>query len=152
LSTAQTPSAKHSPSLAEARPVSVGVFPERLARIEVMCQQAVADGDVPGVVALVARHGETVFHEAFGYADNTARRELRRDDSFRIAAQSKAITATAVMLLWEAGRFRLDDPVASFIPAFKDAQVLRTYNDANGTWTGEPARTRITIRHLLTHT
>ena len=70
VSTAQTPSAKHSPALAEARPVSVGVSPDRLARIETMCQKAVADGDVPGVVAVVARHGKLVFHRAFGYADN----------------------------------------------------------------------------------
>lgn len=151
-SAAQTPSAKHSPPLAEARPISVGVSPERLARIEAMCEKAVADGAVPGVVALVARHGKIVFHQAFGFADNAARRELRRDDIFRIASQSKAITATAVMMLWEEGRFRLDDPIANFIPEFRDAQVLKTYNDTDGTWTGEPARTPITIRHLLTHT
>lgn len=151
-SAAQTPSTKHSPPLAEAHPISVGVSPERLARIEAICEKAVADGAVPGVVALVARHGKIVFHQAFGYADNAARRELRRDDIFRIASQTKAITATAVMMLWEEGRFRLDDPIANFIPEFQDAQVLKTYNDTDGTWTGEPARTPITIRHLLTHT
>ncbi|MBE7501169.1 MAG: beta-lactamase family protein [Verrucomicrobiales bacterium] len=151
-STAQTPSTKHSPPLAQARPISVGVSPERLARIEAMCEKAVADGAVPGIVALVARHGKIVFHQAFGLADNAARRELRRDDIFRIASQTKAITATAVMMLWEEGRFRLDDPIANFIPEFRDAQVLRTYHDTDGTWTGEPARTPITIRHLLTHT
>ncbi len=151
-SAAQTASARHSPALTEARPVSVGISPERLARIEAMCAKAVADQDVPGVVALVARHGKIVFHRAFGYADNAAKRELHRDDIFRIASQSKAITATAVMMLWEEARFQLDDPVAKFIPEFKEAQVLKTYNDADGTWTGEPARTPITIRHLLTHT
>jgi CubicO group peptidase (beta-lactamase class C family) len=149
---AQTKSARRSRPLAEARPQAVGVSPERLARIDAICRKAVDAGDVPGVVALVARRGKIVYHKAFGWADSTARRPLERDDIFRIASQSKAITATAVMMLWEEGKFRLDDPIAQFIPEFKDAQVLKAYNDADGTWTGEPARQPITIRHLLTHT
>jgi CubicO group peptidase (beta-lactamase class C family) len=149
---AQTTSAHHSPALAEVKPQRVGVAPERLARIDAMCEQAVAKGDVPGLVALVARRGKVVYFKAFGSADHAAHRPLQRDDIFRIASQSKAITATAVMMLWEEGRFQLDDPIEKFIPEFKDAQVLKTFNDQDLTWTGEPARTPITIRHLLTHT
>ena len=51
-------------------------------------------------------------------------RQLKKDDIFRIASQTKAITATAVMMLWEEGKFRLDDPVSNFIPEFKNPQVL----------------------------
>ena len=149
---AQTRSGRHSPALAEARPARAGVSAERLARIDAMCQGAVDRGDIPGVVALVARHGKIVYHRAFGLADHAAGRPLHRDDLFRIASQSKAITATAVMMLWEEGRFQLDDPVSKFIPEFKQPQVLKTYNEQDGTWTGEPARREITIRHLLTHT
>ena len=64
----------------------------------------------------------------------------------------KAITATAIMMLWEEGRFRLDDPISKFIPEFKNPQVLKTFSSADTTYTTEPARSEITIRHLLTHT
>ena len=149
---AQTKSVKQSPPLEEAAPSSAGVSADRLARIDAVCEDAVREGRIPGVVALVARNGKIVYYKAFGMADNQANRSLKRDDIFRIASQSKAITATAVMMLWEEGRFRLDDPISNWIPEFKNPQVLKTYNEADGTWAGEPAKREITIRDLLTHT
>ena len=149
---AQTQSIRHSPPLAPAAPAKAGMSAERLSRIDRMCEGAVREGQVPGVVALVARNGRIVYHKAFGMADNETGRALGRDDIFRIASQSKAITATAVMMLWEQGLFRLDDPVSRWIPEFKNPQVLKSYDDATGNWTGEPARREITIRDLLTHT
>ena len=148
---AQTPSSQNSAPLAPASPQSVGISPERLARIDAMADSAVEDGDVPGVVALVARNGKIVYHKAFGLADNTTGRELKKDDIFRIASQSKAITSTAVMMLWEEGHFKLDDPVSKWIPEFKDPQVLDKYNFTAGTYTTIPAKSEITIRQLLTH-
>lgn len=150
--TAQTKSIVESPPLAEARPETVGMSPQRLARIDEMCSLAVAQGHVPGVVALVARRGKIVYHKAFGMADNTAGRALKGDDIFRIASQSKAITATAVMMLWEEGKFRLDDPISKFIPEFKNPQVLHTFQYRDTSYTTVPGKSEITIRHLLTHT
>jgi len=124
---------------------------ERLQRIDAMAESALADGDVPGIVALVARNGKIVYHKAFGLADAEAGRELKRDDIFRIFSQTKAITGTAVMMLWEEGLFRLDDPISKWIPEFKNPQVLDTYNHTAGTYTTRPAKSEITIRHLLTH-
>ena len=138
--------------LTEAAPGTVGMSAERLSRIDRMCREAIETDTVPGIVALVARHGKIVYHKAFGMADSEAGRALKKDDIFRIASQSKAITSTAVMILWEEGRFRLDDPIDRFIPEFRDAGVLTTFNEEEITWTTEPARTPITIRHLLTHT
>ncbi len=152
VSAAQTKSIRHSPPLRESAPKAAGVSVQRLARIDTLCQEAIRDGKIPGVVALVARHGKIVYHKAFGMADSEAGRALRRDDIFRIASQSKAITATAVMLLWEEGRFRLDDPISKFIPEFKNPQVLKSYNEQDGSWTSDPAKREITLRHLLTHT
>lgn len=149
---AQTKSLRHSPPLRETAPQRAGVSPERLARLDALLEVAIREGQVPGVVALVAREGKIVYHKAFGLADNVVGRPLKRDDIFRIASQSKAITATAVMMLWEEGRFRLDDPISNWIPEFKNPQVLGTYHEQDGTWTGEPAKREITIRHLLTHT
>lgn len=149
---AQTLSIKKSPPLSEGSPESVGISPERLARVDAMCQKAVAEGDVPGVVALVARNGKIVYHKAFGMADNESGRTLKRDDIFRIASQSKAITSTAVMMLWEEGKFQLDDPISKYIPEFKNSQVLKTFQYKDTSYTTVPASNEITIRHLLSHT
>ena len=116
-----------------------------------MAESAVKDGDVPGILALVAREGKIVYHKAFGLADNSTNRKLKLDDIFRIASQSKAITSTGVMMLWEEGHFSLDDPISKWIPEFKNPQVLDTYNHTAGTYTTRPAKREITIRHLLTH-
>ena len=149
---AQTKSVKKSPPLSEAAPETVGMSAERLARIDAMCKDAVADGDVPGVVALVARHGKIVFYKAYGKADTPSGRDLKRDDIFRIASQSKAITSTAVMMLWEEGKFQLDDPISKYIPEFRNPQVLQSFKYSDTTYTTVPANKEITIRHLLTHT
>jgi CubicO group peptidase (beta-lactamase class C family) len=149
---AQTRSTQKSPFLTEASPESVGICPERLKGIEEMCEQAVAEGHVPGIVSLIARDGKIVHWKAYGMADNEKKRVLRRDDIFRIASQTKAITSTAVMMLWEEGKFQLDDPVSKYIPEFKNPQVLNTFRYSDTTWTTIPAKYEITIRHLLTHT
>jgi len=149
---AQTKSVKNSPFLTEGTPASAGMSAERLARIETMCADAVANGDIPGVVALVARHGKIVYYKAFGKADNQSGRNLKRDDIFRIASQSKAITSTAVMMLWEEGKFKLDDPISKYIPEFKNPQVLKTFQYSDTSYTTTPASGEITIRQLLSHT
>ncbi|MFW5756896.1 MAG: serine hydrolase domain-containing protein, partial [Tangfeifania sp.] len=149
---AQTKSVKNSPVLTEASPESVGMSSERIARIDKMCGDAVAAGDLPGIVSLIARDGKIVHWKAYGMADNQKGRQLKRDDIFRIASQTKAITSTAVMMLWEQGKFRLDDPISKYIPEFKNPQVLSTFKYSDTTWTGRPANSEITIRHLLTHT
>ena len=149
---AQTKSIKNSPVLTEGTPESVGMSAERLARIETMCSDAVVKGEIPGIVALVARNGKIVYYKAFGKADNQSGRNLKRDDIFRIASQSKAITSTAVMMLWEEGKFRLDDPISKYIPEFKNPQVLKTFQYSDTSYTTTPASGEITIRQLLSHT
>jgi CubicO group peptidase (beta-lactamase class C family) len=149
---AQTKSIKNSPPLTEASPNSQGVSPERLARIDAMLKNAVDRGNIPGVVALIARNGKIVFHNAYGMADNTSKKELKKDAIFRIASQSKAITATAVMMLWEEGKFKLDDPINKYIPEFGKARILDTFNETDSSYTTKPAKNQITIRDLLTHT
>ena len=101
---------------------------------------------------LVARNGKIVYYKAFGKADNQSGRNLKRDDIFRIASQSKAITSTAVMMLWEEGKFRLDDPISKYIPEFKNPQVLKTFQYSDTSYTTTPASGEITIRQLVSHT
>ena len=149
---AQTKSSKKSPPLKEASPASAGMSAERLARIDAMLQQAVAEGNIPGAVALVARNGKIVYYKSFGMADNESSRPLQKDDIFRIASQTKAITSTAIMMLWEEGKFQLDDPISKYIPEFKNPQVLKSFQYKDTSYTTTPADKEITIRHLLTHT
>jgi CubicO group peptidase (beta-lactamase class C family) len=148
----QPVSTRQSLPLSEASPETVGMSSERLDRMDNMFQEAVAASKIPGAVALVARNGKIVYWKAFGMADNGSGRKMKKDDIFRIASQTKAVTATAVMILWEEGKFRLDDPISKYIPEFKNPQVLKTFNPADSGYTTMPAEGEITIRQLLDHT
>ena len=139
-------------TLTKEAPSTVGMSRERLQKIEAMLQEAVDSQEIPGAVALIVRKGGVVMHESFGLADHASQKEMTADAIFRIASQSKAITATAVMMLWEEGKFRLDDPISKYIPEFKNPQVLETFNEADSSYTTMAADKEISIRHLLTHT
>ncbi|MFS0491775.1 serine hydrolase domain-containing protein [Leadbetterella byssophila] len=130
--------------------IDPGVSPERLKRIDKMLQEAVEQKEIPGAVALVARKGKIVYLKAFGEA--SPQTPMKPDHIFRIASQTKAITATALMMLWEEGKFRLDDPVHKFIPEFKNMGVLATFSEKDSSFTTTPAKSPITIRQLLNHT
>jgi len=138
--------------LSEAAAADAGMSEERLMRIDAMLIEAIEQEQIPGAVALVARNGKIVYHKAFGMADNEADRSQQGDDIFRIASQTKAITSTAVMMLWEEGKFNLDDPISRYIPEFENAVIFESINEADSSFTGTPASGSITIRHLLTHT
>jgi len=148
----QTTAVRRSSPLIEASPASQGMSAARITRIDDMLRDAVTQNKLPGIVALIARNGKIVFYKAYGMSDNTTGKALRKDDIFRIASQTKAITATAVMMLWEEGKFNLDDPIAKYIPEFGEAQILDTFNEKDSSYTTKPAKHQITIRHLLTHT
>ncbi len=149
---AQTESVLFTPPLSEGIAEDAGMSAERLLRIDDMLMNAIEENQIPGAVALIARNGVIVYHKAFGMANNRGGRELKQNDIFRIASQTKAITATAVMMLWEEGHFRLDDPISNYLPIFDEAQILDTFNVEDTTYTTVPAENQITIRHLLTHT
>jgi CubicO group peptidase (beta-lactamase class C family) len=148
----QTSSLKKSPALSEADPSEVGMSPERLSRIDELLENAIEENLLPGAVALIARDGKIIYHKAFGEADVPGNRGLQKDDIFRIASQTKAITSTAVMMLWEEGKFSLDDPISRYIPEFKNPKVLTSFRYTDTTYRAEAAKREITIRHLLTHT
>lgn len=117
-----------------------GVSAERLNRIDHMLQDAVNSNSIPGAVALISRNGKIVFHKAFGLSNVETNAPLKKDAIFRIASQTKAITSTAVMMLWEEGKFRLDDPISKFIPEFKNAQVLDSLIEKDSTYLAHPVK------------
>ncbi|MFB6319433.1 serine hydrolase domain-containing protein [Saccharicrinis sp. FJH54] len=149
---AQTKSILSTPPVSEAAAKSVGMSEERLARIDSMLLFSMNEKQIPGAVALVARNGKIVYYKSFGMADAETGQPFERDGIFRIASQTKAITSTAVMMLWEEGKFSLDDPVSKYIPGFKNARVLESFNASDSSYTTRPADKPISIRHLLTHT
>ena len=124
---------------------------QRLARIDSMIIRLVAQQKLPGAVVLLVHDGAVAYHKAFGYRNITTKVPLRRDDIFRIASQTKAITSLAAMMLWEEGKFSLDDPVAQYLPEFGKQQVLVTFNPTDSTYTSKPAQRRTTVRQLFTH-
>jgi CubicO group peptidase (beta-lactamase class C family) len=139
-------------TLVVAPPEAGGFSASRLARLDSGMSHWVRDKWVNGSVALIARKGKIVFYKAYGYNDPATRQALAKDGIFRIASQTKAITTVAVMMLWEEGKFSLDDPVSMYIPSFANERVLDSYNPADTTYTTVPAKRPVTIRDLLTHT
>ncbi|OQP68085.1 serine hydrolase domain-containing protein [Niastella populi] len=135
-----------------ATPEAGGFSSKRLNRIDTVLKEYVDKGRMNGAVAMIVHDGKIVYYKNFGYNDINAKTPLPKDGIFRIASQTKAITSVAVMMLFEEGKFMLDDPISNFIPEFKNPKVLDKYNKADTTYTTVPAKREITIRDLLTHT
>jgi CubicO group peptidase (beta-lactamase class C family) len=136
--------------LPSAQPQDIGLAPAALLRIAPALKTYVDSGKLAGMVMFIARHGKLGYAEAIGDMDVERRVPMRTDGVFRIYSMTKPVIAAAVLKLMEAGKIRLDDSVAKFIPAFAGSQVY-----VGGTPTSPtvraPARA-ITIEHLLTHT
>ncbi len=135
-----------------ASPESAGFSAERLKRIDREMNDWVEKGWMQGGTALIIRNGKIVYYKAAGYNDLDSRTPMQKENIFRIASQTKAITSVAIMILFEEGKLLLDDPVSKYIPAFKKQQVLDKFNPTDTTYTTMPAKKEITIRELLTHT
>lgn len=138
-------------SLPGKTPVA-GISQERLSKLDAMLGEAMQKDQVPGLVAMVVKNGQIVYHSAKGFSDVESGKAMEKNSIFRIASQTKAITSTAIMMLWEEGKFRLDDPISKYIPEFKNPQVLNTFRYADTTYSTKASTKEITIRHLLTHT
>jgi CubicO group peptidase (beta-lactamase class C family) len=134
------------------QPEVAGFSGARLARLDSTMSDWVKKGWINGAVGYIARDGKIVYYKASGYNNLETKEKLKEDGIFRIASQTKAITSVAVMMLWEEGKFLLDEPVSKYIPAFANANVLDKYNPKDTTYTTVPAKRAITIRDLLTHT
>ena len=151
LLTAALPWSANQAAAQAARPVeaSSGFSAERLARIDRVLQQYVDDGELAGAVALVLRNGQPVYERAVGWSDREAGRRMAANSVFRIASQTKALTSVVILSLMEEGRLNLNDPVSRFIPEFDSTTVMERGETGSRV---VPARRRITIRDLLTHT
>ncbi|MBN9488845.1 MAG: beta-lactamase family protein [Alphaproteobacteria bacterium] len=131
-------------------PEQVGLSAARLARVSHWMKGWVDSGRLPGMVTCVMRRGELAFAEAYGKADVERNKPVRPDTIFRIYSMTKPLTSTAIMMLYEEGRFQLDDPISRFLPGFKNMRVFA--GGSRGKIESVPAEREITFRDLLTHT
>ncbi len=136
--------------LAVAAPESVGISSERLKRIDAGMKKFVDDQRVAGVTTLLSRHGKVVHSMVAGKKDIRTGEALTKDSIFRIYSMTKPITGAAMMMLYEEGKWRIDDPVSRYIPEFAKLQVYAGQNP-DGTPKLEPANRSMTMRELMTH-
>lgn len=136
--------------LPTAKPETLGLSSERLERIGTAVQHGIDDKRIAGAVTLVIRHGHVAWFKSQGMMDREAGKAMKPDAMFRICSMTKPVTSVAVMMLYEEGRFLLDDPVSKYLPEFKNSKVL--VKPASGEPYSIPATKEITVRDLLRHT
>ena len=128
-----------------SRPESVGFSSEGLKAFQHAMRGLVDDARLAGVTTLVARHGKVVHFDAYGVQDLESKKPVTKDTIFRIASMTKPITGVAMMMLWEEGKWTLDDPVAKHIPEFARLKVATPNGDV-------AQATPMTMRQLMSHT
>lgn len=133
-------------------PAIVGMSAKQLSLLDGHIQTFIDNGTMPGGVFLLARKGKIVYYKNFGHTTLDKKEAYQKDDIFRLASMTKAVTTVSIMQLFEQGKLGLDDPIFYYIPAFAQSKILDTFNEADSSYTTVPAERPITIRHLLTHT
>ena len=133
------------PALPRAHPVDVGLCPERTQRLMDVLRREVANGRLPGAVAMVARRGQIALLEAVGQQNPATGQPMQTDSIFRIYSMTKPVVSVAVMMLVERGQLLLSDPVSRWLPEYAHQQVAT----AHGL---EPVRNAATVQDLLRHT
>lgn len=136
--------------LPRTRPEDVGISSERLASIDKFYADKVNNGEMAGIVLLIARHGKIAHLSAIGYANTASHQPMRTDTLFRWYSMTKPITAVALMMLYEEGRFQLHDPVSKYIPQLANLPVVRTPNSSVDDTI--PTERGPTVEDLLRHT
>ncbi len=132
-----------------------GLDASRLTRIERQMNAHVEANRLAGGIGLVARNGKIGYFQTYGYMDTASKKPMRKDAIFRIYSMTKAVTAVAVMMLYEEGKFHLNEPVGKYLPEWADMRVaMETKDPVTGKRIAYtvPAERKITIRDLLRHT
>jgi CubicO group peptidase (beta-lactamase class C family) len=136
-------------ALPVAKPEDVGMSSSRLARLSDGMKALIDQGRLAGAVTMVSRHGKVVEFEAVGKRDIAARAPMQKDSIFRIYSMSKPITGVAMMMLFEEGKWQLNDPVSNYIPEFADLKVSTI--DPDGTMALKEQSHPMTMRELMSH-
>jgi len=134
----------------EAAPEDVGMSSAGLRNVSRLVQGYLDERKLPGAISLVARRGRVVHFETYGNMDDERQKPMRADAIFRFYSMTKPIASVGLMMLYEEGRFQLDDPASRFIPELKTLKVFVS-GTADDFEVREPAR-EMTVRDLLMHT
>ncbi|HJQ57980.1 MAG TPA: serine hydrolase domain-containing protein [Vineibacter sp.] len=127
-----------------------GLSAPRLDRIRGWMQHQVDAKKLAGLISVVSRRGQVALMHCCGQADIERGKPMRPDTIFRIYSMTKPLTSVAIMMLYEEGRFQLDDPIHRYLPAFKNMRVA--VGGMRGKIESEPAQRDINFRDLLSHT
>ena len=149
LSGAPSIASATSPAIVAAAPGSVGFSAEGLKKLDAHMQGLVDTGHLPGVTTMLVRHGKIVNFEVHGKKGFDGP-PMTKDTIFRIYSQTKPVTGVAMMILYEEGRWKLDDPVSKFIPEFSSLRVFKGVNP-DGSFDTVPADRPPTMRELMSH-
>jgi len=141
-------------SVVRTQPAEAGLSPKGLARIGDYLKNEIAANKIPGAVMMIQRRGKVAYYETFGVRDPATKAPMTANTIFRIYSMSKPITTVAAMMLVEEGKLQLGDPVANYIPAFKDVKVgvEKKGDDGNMTLDLVPSRRPMTVQDLMRHT
>ena len=141
-------------SVVRTQPTEAGLSPAGLARIGAYLKNEIASNKIPGAAVMIQRHGKIAYYETFGVRDPATKAPMTANTIFRIYSMSKPITTVAAMMLVEEGKLQLGDPVAKFIPAFKDVKVGVEKKGDDGKMALDlvPSRRPMTVQDLMRHT
>jgi CubicO group peptidase (beta-lactamase class C family) len=139
--------------LPTVKPEEVGLSSARLARLTQTLNDDVAKGTLPGAIVLIVRDGKVAYYETFGMQNPDAKTPMSKDAIFRIYSMTKPIVSVAALMLVEEGKIALGDPVAKYIPQFKDVKVGVEKPGADGKPTLDLVvpRRPVTVQDLLRH-
>jgi CubicO group peptidase (beta-lactamase class C family) len=140
------------PSRPPERTAAKGFSDAGKAALSRQLSNAVSRGDTPGVVALVVGPSNLLYEAAAGKLGAAHDAAMPMNAIFSIASMTKPVTSVAIMILFEEGKLKLDDPVSKYLPGFDNLQVITKFNEKDATYESRPAKRPMTIRHLLTHT
>ena len=123
----------------------------RLNAVEAEIQALIDDQKLSGAVLMIAQQGELQMSKALGYKNIEDQIPMQNDTIFRIFSMTKPITGTALMILHDEGKFKLNDPLEKYLPELSNLRVAISAND-DGTWKTAPADHPLTLRELMSHT
>lgn len=130
---------------------SAEIDKDNLDAVKADMQARVDAGKLSGVVMMVAQDGEVLMNDAIGYQNVEDQVPMSTDSIFRIFSMTKPVVGTALMMLYDEGKFTLDDALEQHIPALAGMEVFVSQND-DGSYVTEAADHPMTIRELMSHT
>ena len=132
-------------------PVEVGMSLTSLNKATQRLQEHIDERDIAGVVAAVSRDGKVVYFESLGLMDIASDKPMQKDTLFRTYSMTRQVTTIAALILYDQGKFEMNDPIQLYLPEFKDQTVLLS-SDSLDISEVKPRVGDITIQHLITHT